>query len=329
MCTYIHFRHCGNGKPTTGILKHRIRPTSAAVSDSAMLYRQRQIENKRKATIPPTFELTPSEVTTMEASVKNGDESIAAEDIKLPPNVRDEVDRIRKLVDLPVEYPEEEFGVAKIFGNQRQRPGTARRRATPEENQKAYKLWLASKSQDARDKRLVNKVSKMLDDAFGRTPEKLAKPTSPKDDGKEKGVAFEEWIAKKHAESKVQKAKREKEQAKMIEQQKQKQEAQIAERVKAIDQWVNQKLEIEKQKHLTEKQHAKQREALKTERQLKAEAAFQNWSMQKQWQELEQWEKRPHTVTATGRRTPQVRSLNQNRRKSLNQTSSRVREILN
>ncbi|XP_072014193.1 LOW QUALITY PROTEIN: uncharacterized protein [Amphiura filiformis] len=311
------------GKPTTGILKKPLRPTSA-MSDSAILHRHRQaqIRQKHNQTMLPTFELTPSEVTMTSSADNDADEeNVAADDIQLPPKVRDEVDRMRTLVDMPVEYPK--VDVAKIYGNQRVRVGSARRRATPEDNQKAYRLWVASKSQDARDRRLVNKVSKMLDEAFGRTPmEQLIAPTVA-ETKKENGTSFEEWAKKKSAETRKLKAQQEKEQAGKEKATTEK-EADLAERVKAIDQWVNKKLEIEKEKHMQERQTAKQREAIKTERQLKAESAFQNWSMQKHWQELEKWEKRPHTVS--GRRTPQVRSQNSSSRQKSN-TKFRARSM--
>ena len=325
----LFHRNSGHGNPTS-ILKHPVRPTSAAKSDSALLHRNRPVKqypNARGVIKPPIFELTPSELCREDASPDEIDrECVAADDIKLPPNVREEVDRMRTLVDLPVEYPVEEFGVAKVFGNQRQRVGSARRRATPDENQRAYKQWLASKSQDARDRRLVNKLSNMLDQAFGRVPDQHIIPAIPADheeraDGS--GTPYEEWTGRKIEERRREKLRQEQEQAR-LEKLKQEKQDDMKTRVAAIDKWVNEKLEIEKQKHIKEKQTARKRENTKTEREVKAQNAFQSWCMRKEWNELEKLDTRPHT--AKTRRAPQVRGQT-TRRRSTGQPPNRIRSL--
>ena len=100
-------------------------------------------------------------------------------------------------------------------------------------------------------------------------------------------------------------------------------EADMKDRVAAIDKWVNHKLAIERQNHVREKQQARKRENIKTEREVRAQNAFQSWSMRKEWEEIEKLERRPHTAKV--KRTPQIRSQNVNRRRSIGQGPSRIR----
>ncbi|XP_022098125.1 ankycorbin-like [Acanthaster planci] len=197
-------------------------------------------------------------------------------------------DKLRAMVGLQVQHPQRlEFMKEKEHEELRSFWPTKRtRKPTPEENEQAFRDWLASKTQDARDRRLADRVGRMLDDAFGKKDETLIAGEDEDETPKKAPLKFEAWAEKKASQQQQQSAKAAAESSR----QEQRKTEQLAARLgngKPMEAWLAEKLKKRRQERIAEKERETERQRLKAEREKAVEGVFQKWCMQKEWEELQ------------------------------------------
>ncbi|XP_038070307.1 ankycorbin-like [Patiria miniata] len=197
-------------------------------------------------------------------------------------------DKLREMVGLPVQHPQRLEFMKEREDKQLHGNSTAKRtrKPTPEENERAFEEWLSSKTQDARDRKLVKRVGKMLDDAFGKKDETLIADEDEDQTQKRTPLKFEAWSEKKAKQEQLDVAKRDAEASK----QELKKREQLEARLNSgtmVDAWLAEKLQKQRQERLAEKLRERERQRLKTEQEKAAKGVFQKWCMQKEWEELQ------------------------------------------
>ncbi|XP_071785755.1 uncharacterized protein [Asterias amurensis] len=229
-------------------------------------------------------------------------------------------DKLRHVIDLPVEHPqrlqfmkEEE---SKLSDGSPSPYKVSKRKPTPEENEQAFNDWLASKSQDARDRKLVNKVNRMLNDAFGKKDETLVVECDDQVQIKTP-LTFEAWAEKKTNQGRLRADKLAAESVK----QDQETEKKAAARLnggKSTETWLAAKIEKQKQERKAAKQKEDEKQRAKAGREEAAQEVFKKWCMQKQWEELQMLKDKPRTKrrpkSGTNRKTGTAHRLTSTRR---------------
>ncbi|XP_054748265.2 synphilin-1-like isoform X1 [Lytechinus pictus] len=193
---------------------------------------------------------------------------------------RDEILDMRKVKDIQASL---EVSVGLRETTDQPFLSNGRRKATPEENGEAFVDWLEGKVQGAKDRKLLNNVQKMLDEAFGRADEEIKRQEEKRP--KITGQSYEDW--KKQKDEEV----RNKRKA-ALEKQRQKEEARRlqastdAENELLIKAWIARKTDMERKIKLSEVKEKKEKQKRRTEKQIAAESAFTKWRLNKEWEEL-------------------------------------------
>ncbi|XP_071508325.1 uncharacterized protein [Diadema antillarum] len=159
-----------------------------------------------------------------------------------------------------------------------------RRKATPDENCRAFNDWLESKVQGAKDRKLLNHVQRMLDEAFGRADEEI-KRQEEKLPPKKTGQSFDDW--KKQKEDEARKRKKEAQEKQRKEEEARQHQASVdAENELLIKAWILRRNQMERQRRQGEARDKREKQRRLVEQQHAAQSAFQKWRLNKEWEEL-------------------------------------------
>lgn len=161
------------------------------------------------------------------------------------------------------------------------RPSTApphrgRHTATQEENDNAFREWLQNKSQGAKDDIMIRKVSRMIEEASGRT---MVQEANDKYQGatQKKGISFEEWQKMKTRQKRTEEGKTKTKTASHDTGTCRPKTKNEFLRRSSVSEWYEEKVREEKrQKNKTKT----------TERMKEAETTFNKWSLRKEWYQL-------------------------------------------
>lgn len=193
---------------------------------------------------------------------------------------RDEILDTRKIKDIQASL---ELSVGLRETTDQPLLSNGQRKATPEENNEAFDNWLGGKVQGAKDRKLLNNVQKMLNEAFGRADEEIKRQEEKRP--KITGQSYEDWKKQKDEEIRNKKKvvlekRRQQEEARRL-------QASIdAENELLIKAWIAHKGETEKKKKLSEVKEKKEKQKKVAEQQIAAESAFSKWRLNKEWEEL-------------------------------------------
>ena len=147
----------------------------------------------------------------------------------------------------------------------------------------AFNDWLESKVQGAKDRKLLNNVQKLLDEAFGRADEEIKKQEEKRP--QKCGQSYEEWKKQKNDELRNKKKELLQKQQK-AEEKRRHQTSVDAENELLIKSWIMRKNETERERRASESREKREKHRRSMEQHRAAQQAFEKWRLNKEWEEL-------------------------------------------